>query len=241
MLLDDHWYVNERLARFYGLEPPPHGGFAKVPSVSADGRGRAGVLLHPFMLSRFAYADTSSPIHRGVFIVRNILGRSLEPPPDAVEPEPPEPGKVLTTRDRVAAQTSAATCQGCHAAINGVGFSLEHFDAVGRYRDTESDRPIDASGTSVDRDGHETSFSDARELAEFLADSPDCRTAFAEQLFHSAIKQPVDAFGATRAAELSEFFAAERLDIRRLLREIVVSSALQMRQLDPPADATASR
>lgn len=241
MLLDDHWYVNDRLARFYGLEPPLHGGFVKVPSVSADGRSRAGVLQHPFMLSRFAYADTSSPIHRGVFIVRTILGRSLKAPPDNVEPEPPDAGKAQTTRDRVAAQTSSATCQGCHAAINGVGFTLEHFDAVGRYRRTEAERPIDATGTYVDRAGRETRFTDALDLAEFLADSPDCRTAFTEQLFHYTIKQPIDAFGVQRSAELSELFAAERLGIRRLLREIVISSALQMRQLDPPTDATAAR
>ena len=241
MLLDDHWYVNDRLARFYGLEPPAHGCFEKVASVSADGQGRAGVLLHPFMLSRFAYADASSPIHRGVFIVRTILGRNLKAPPDNVELEPPEAGKAQTTRDRVATQTSAATCQGCHAAINGVGFSLEHFDAVGRYRAMEAHRPIDASGTYVDRDGHETVFSSAFDLAEFLADSPDCRTAFADQLFHFTIKQPSDAFGANRAAELSEFFSSEQLNIRRLLREIVVSSAVQMRQLDPPADSAVVR
>ena len=241
MLLDDHWYVNDRLARFYGIEPPSHDGFARVPSVSADGRSRAGVLQHPFMLSRFAYADTSSPIHRGVFIVRTILGRSLKAPPDNVEPEPPDARKAQTTRDRVAAQTSSATCQGCHAAINGVGFTLEHFDAVGRYRQTEAERPIDASGTYVDRAGRETRFTDALELAEFLADSPDCRTAFAEQLFHYTIKQPIDAFGVQRGAELSEFFATEQLGIRRLLREIVISSAVQMRQLDPPTEATAAR
>lgn len=241
MLLDDHWYVNDRLARFYGLEPPLHGGFEKVASVSADGTGRAGILLHPFMLSRFAYADTSSPIHRGVFIVRTILGRTLKAPPNNVELEPPDAAKARTTRDRVATQTSAAACQGCHAAINGVGFSLEHFDAVGRYRRTEAERPIDATGTYVDRDGRETGFASALDLAEFLADSPECRTAFAEQLFHHAIKQPIDAFGPTRGAELSDFFAAARLDIRRLLREIVVSSAVQMRQLDPPADSTAAR
>lgn len=241
LLLDDHWYVNNRLAAFYGLEPVPQGGFAKVPSVATDGQGRAGLLLHPFMLSRFAYADTSSPIHRGVFIVRTILGRSLKAPPDNVEPEPPDAEQAKTTRDRFAAQTSAATCQGCHAAINGVGFTLEHFDAVGRYRKTEGERPIDASGTYVDRDGHETSFTNALDLAEFLADSPECRTAFADQLFHHAIKQPSDAFGVNRAAELSELFVAEQLNIRRLLREIVISSAVQMQNLDSPTESTGAR
>lgn len=241
LLLDNHWYVNDRLARFYGLESPPPGGFAKVASVAADGQGRAGLLLHPFMLSRFAYVDTSSPIHRGVFIVRTILGRSLKAPPDNVEPEPPDAEQVKTTRDRVAAQTSAATCQGCHAAINGLGFTLEHFDAVGRYRKTESERPIDASGTYVDRDGRETRFANALDLAAFLADSPECRTAFADQLFHYTIKQPSDAFGANRAAELSELFVAKQLNMRLLLREIVISSAVQMKKLDSPNESTTAR
>jgi hypothetical protein len=82
---------------------------------------------------------------------------------------------------------------------------------------------------------------DTADLAAFLADSPECRTAFADQLFHYTIKQPSDAFGANRAAELSELFAAEQLNIRRLLREIVISSAEQMRTLDPPAEASAAR
>src|SRR5690606_14618936 len=118
---------------FYGLKPPPHGGFEKVADASSGGQGRGGVLLHPLMLSRFAYPDSSSPIHRGVFIVRNILGRSLKAPPDNVDPEPADADALETTRQRVAIQTGAASCQACHSAINGVGFSLEHFDAVGRF------------------------------------------------------------------------------------------------------------
>lgn len=234
LLLDDAWYVNDRLAKFYDVAPPADGGFEGFEKVSEDVEqgGRAGVLMHPLLLSRLAYGNASSPIHRGVFLSKTILGRTLKPPPEDVELEFPEAHGNLTTRELVARQTSPAVCQGCHIMINGLGFSLENFDAVGRFRQEERSLPIDSSGQYQDRLGRETKFQGARELVRFLADSPECRTAYIEQLFHYMVKQPVRAFGPQRSEELREYFARHDLNIRELLREIAVSSALDMRRLD---------
>ena len=84
-------------------------------------------------MASFAYTATSSPIHRGVFLARSVLGRSLRPPPEAVAPLPPDLHADLTTRERVTLQTKPEACQSCHGMINPLGFTLEHFDAVGRY------------------------------------------------------------------------------------------------------------
>ena len=98
LLLADSLYMNGRLAKFYGAEPPADGTFEKVFLQSDE---RAGVLTHPYLMAGYAYTSTSSPIHRGVFVARSVLGRSLRPPPEAVAPLPPDLHFDLTTRERV--------------------------------------------------------------------------------------------------------------------------------------------
>src|SRR5204863_230081 len=107
LLLSDTVYLNGTLAKFYGVELPVDADFQKV---SLDSSERAGVLTHPYLMSGFAYTATSSPIHRGVFIARSILGRGLRPPPEAVAPLPPDLHADLTTRVRVILQIKGDSC-----------------------------------------------------------------------------------------------------------------------------------
>src|SRR5205814_615880 len=141
---------------------------------------RAGVLTHPYLMSSFAYTGESSPIHRGVFLARGVLGVSLRPPPEAVAPLAPDLHPSLTTRERVGLQTRPAACMTCHGVINPLGFTLEHFDAVGRFRDRDHDKPINASGTYQTRDGKTVRLNGAAELGAFLARSPEVQSAFVE-------------------------------------------------------------
>src|SRR5690606_4492052 len=99
------------------------------------------------------YHDSTSPIHRGVFLMRYMLGRTIRPPMDAFSPLSPALHPEMTTRQRVELQTSPESCQVCHVKINGLGFTLEAFDAVGRPRDREGDKPIDPSGIYFTRAG----------------------------------------------------------------------------------------
>ena len=145
-------------------------------------------------MASFAYTATSSPIHRGVFIARSVLGRVLRPPPEAVAPLAADLHPDLTTRQRVTLQTKPESCQSCHGMINPLGFTLEHFDAVGRYRKEEKGRPIDATGSYETRAGEVVKFEGVRELAAFLAGSEETHTAFVQQLFHHLVKQPVRAY-----------------------------------------------
>ncbi len=227
LLLADSLYLNGRLAKFYAANLAADAPFEKVSLQSGE---RAGVLTHPYLMAGYAYTATSSPIHRGVFVARSVLGRSLRPPPEAVAPLPPELHADLTTRQRVTLQTEAQSCQSCHRMINPLGFAFEHFDAVGRYRDEEKGRPIDATGTYLTRTGDVIKFSDVRELAEFLSTSEETHEAFIEQLFHYLVKQPVLAYGPETLPELQRRFAQQEFNIRKLMVEIMVATALHGRQ-----------
>jgi cytochrome c553 len=234
LFLADTLYLNGRLARFYGADLPLDAPFQKVAPKTGE---RAGVLTHPYLLATFAYTGTSSPIHRGVFLVRGVLGRVLAPPPEAFTPLPPDLHPQLTTRERVALQTRPQACQSCHGMINPLGYTLEHFDAIGRYRDRENDRPIDATGLYQTRAGDLVSFAGIKDLAKFLAASEETHEAFVEHLFHHLVKQPVGAYGPRKAAELRQSFARNGYSVRKLMVEIVAESALPAREEKPAVPA----
>jgi hypothetical protein len=193
-------------------------------------------LTHPYLLASFAYTGSSSPIHRGVFLARSVLGLALRPPPEAFTPLAEDLHPTLTTRERVALQTRPAVCQGCHGVINPLGFTLEHFDAVGRFRQQDRDKPVDASGSYQTRGGETVTFAGVRDLAGFLAGSEEVHAAFAEQLFHHLVKQSVRAHGSRQLAELRESFARNGFSVRKLVVEAVTAAALTGREPDPTAD-----
>jgi hypothetical protein len=222
LLLADEVYLNGRLAQFYGADLPADAPFTKVV---LDPGQRAGVLTHPYLLAGFAYTATSSPIHRGVFIARSLLGRSLRPPPEAVSPLAPDLHPDLSTRERVTLQTSPQMCQACHNMINPLGFPLEPFDAVGRFRREEKGKLIDARGLYLTTSGKEHAFTGPRELAMFLAESDETHTAFVEQFFHYLVKQPIRAYGPDMPSELKKSFVEHDFSIRRLVVDIMAAAA----------------
>jgi mono/diheme cytochrome c family protein len=230
LLLEDDVYLNGRLAKFYGAELPEDAAFQKVQLNPKD---RAGVLTHPYVMAAFAHSSTSSPIHRGVFLARGVLGVTLRPPPEAFTPLAESLHPDLTTRQRVALQTKPQSCQTCHGVINPLGYTLEHFDAVGRYRDKDNDKPVDAAGVYQTRTGEEVKFDGARGLAEFLAGSEEVQTAFVEQLFRHLAKQPLRAYGPKAAAEMREAFAKNGFSIRKLMVEAATVAAMTGRETKP--------
>ena len=222
LLSSDEVYLNGRLALFYGHDLAENAPFQKVTWEEAT---RSGVLTHPYLMSHFAYTAASSPIHRGVFLMRSILGRSLRPPPEAIAPLAPDLHAGLSTRQRVELQTSPKACINCHSMINPLGFGLENFDAVGRFRTIEKDQRVDASGSYEAPEGEAQNYRGAHELGAILAASPEAHSAFVAQLFHHQVKQPIRAFGPQTRADLTSFFASNEFNIRKLLIEIVATSA----------------
>jgi hypothetical protein len=216
-------YLNGRLASLYGVPLPADAPFQKV---TLDPSERSGLLTHPYLLSRFAYLDTSSPIHRGVLIARNLLGRTLRPPPAAFAPLSPDLHPNMTTRQRVAMQTRPAPCNTCHDMINPLGFTLERFDAIGRLRQLENGQPIDATGIYLARNGKKVTFTGAKDLGLYLANSPEAQGAFIEKLFQHLVKQPVLAYGPETLPELKRSFTNNRYNIRKLMVDIMAVSVL---------------
>lgn len=223
LLKADDVYLNGRLAKVYGADLPADAPFTKV---KLDVGRRAGVLTHPYLLTTFAYTDHSSPIHRGVFVAKGLLGVGLKPPQEAFSPLAASAHPTLSTRERVALQTKGANCQSCHTVINPLGFTLEGFDAIGKVRATDNDKPVDTAGRYLTRTGEEKTFTGPIELANFIADSPEAHAAFAEQLFHHLIQQPVRAFGGNRSEELRDSFAKSGYSIRALAADIAAGAAL---------------
>jgi cytochrome c553 len=222
-LLADSLYLNGRLAKVYGADLPLDAPFQKVKRKAEE---CAGVLSHPYLMATFAYTGTSSPIHRGVFLARSVLGLSLRPPPEAFAPLAPDLHPKMTTRERILLQTKPQACQSCHGMINPLGFTLENFDAIGRYRNKEQGQPIDATGAYQTRTGNVVQFTGVRDLAKFLSGSEEVHEAFIEQLFHALVKQPMQAFGPRKLMELRRSFVENKFNIRKLMVEIVAESAL---------------
>lgn len=219
----DWSFTTARIADFYGEAWKPtdsetHGWHR----TAADPALRHGLLTHPYLMSGLAYHDSTSPIHRGVFLIRYMLGRTLRPPNEAFTPLSPALHPDLTTRERVALQTSPESCQVCHTKINGLGFALENYDAVGRFREIEREKRIDANGSYTDRADQQVKFEGAAALADYLAESPDAHRAFVSRAFQHFVKQPPAAFGAGTLDELTRKFVKSGYNVRELIIEIAV-------------------
>jgi mono/diheme cytochrome c family protein len=222
ILLGEKLFLNHRLGKFYGVEVPDDGQFHPV---SLAGGTRSGVITHPYLLTALSYHKSTSPIHRGVFIARNLLGRTLKAPPVAVAPLSEDFDPEMTTRQRVTHQTKEIACQSCHSVINPLGFSLENFDAVGRFRSEEKGTAIDANTVYESPDGKRIDIAGARQLAEFLAGDANAHRSFIVQIFRHVTKQPIEAYGAHKLDELLEIFEKSGYNVRQLLVEIAKTSA----------------
>ena len=220
LLLADFMFMNDRLAAFYGA--PPVGSpddFIKI--VYEPGR-RAGVITHPYLLSALAYHRSSSPIHRGVFLTRRVLGRALKPPPMAIVFMDAKFDPTLTMREKVTELTKSDTCQTCHSIINPLGFCLENFDAVGRFRWQDKDQPVDARADYTTPTGGKVELAGARDLAEYAVHDSEAQRGFVQQLFQYLVKQPAPAFGPTILDQLREQFAERDCSVPNLTAEIAV-------------------
>lgn len=222
LLLSDDLFVNERLAKFYGIQTDTQHDFVKV---KLDPKQRSGVVTHPYLLAAFSYQKSTSPIHRGVFLTRKIVGRALKQPPIAVAFEDAKFSPHLSMREKVTELTKSQTCQTCHSVINPLGFSLELYDAVGRFRTTDNGKKLDAVAEYVTDDGEKVKLTGARDIAEFAVNNDLAQNGFIEQLFHQVVKQPIMAYGPDVITRLRESFTASGYNIQKLLVEISTLAA----------------
>lgn len=168
-------FVNNVTAPIYGVS----GSFtAALQKVDLNPAQRAGLFTQIGFLATHAYSNQSSPIHRGVYILRNVLcGQLQDPPPDIPDLPPLQP--TQTTRQQVHMHTAPGACMGCHhLAINPIGYGFEHYDAVGAYRTTENGATIDASGMLTGTVSG-TPFNDGVSASAAIAAAPEARNCYA--------------------------------------------------------------
>jgi hypothetical protein len=147
LLSADYTFVNERLARHYGL-PNIYGDQFRRVAVRDD--YRRGLLGHGSILALNSYANRTSPVTRGKYVLTNILGTPPPEPPPNVPPLDEKPGKPLTMRERMEAHRESPACASCHKLMDPIGLALENFDGIGRWRTTDAGVRIDPSSTLWD-------------------------------------------------------------------------------------------
>jgi hypothetical protein len=141
----NYTFVNERLARFYGI-PNVYGNHFRRVSLPDD--RRAGLLGQGSILLVTSYADRTSPVQRGKWLLMNVLGTPPPDPPPGVPPFPENTGaEPKSVRERLEMHRSNPVCASCHAQMDPLGFALENFDAIGKWRSMDETTPINASGT----------------------------------------------------------------------------------------------
>ncbi len=222
LLTADYTLLDGAAARHYGL-PAPASDWDKVPY--GDGR-RAGLLGHASILASTAHSDQSSPIQRGLFVRRALLCEPLPPPPPNAGGVPPvDPG--ATTRERFRMHTASEFCRSCHQYIDPVGFGFERFDAVGRWRETENGRPIDASGDMTDVEqlgaGTHAPFDGLPQLARTIADSRAAKACFAKKAHEFAHGASLTAGDTCTLEPVLARFAESNWDLRELLVAIALA------------------
>jgi len=193
LLRANYTFVNERLAKHYGI-PNVYGSRFRRVTFGDDGV-RGGLLRQGSILTVTSYATRTSPVIRGKWILSNILGIPPPPPPPVVPSlkENGGIGKTLSMRERMAEHRANPACSGCHKLMDPVGFSLENYDALGRWRTVEEGKPIDASGGLPDG----SKFEGVSGLQQALLSRPELFVStFSEKLLTYALGRGVEYYDA---------------------------------------------
>ena len=228
LLAADYTFVNERLARHYGI---PHVYGAHFRRVSTKGHPmRGGLLGQGSMLTAQSLSTRTSPVKRGIWILENILGTvPPDPPPDVPALEPPsDDGGAASMREAMERHRANPTCAACHRLMDPLGLSLENFDAVGRWREVNaSNAPIDASGELPDG----TRFSGVAELKQVLLAHQDqfVRT-MTEKLLTYALGRGLEHTDAPAVRRITRAAAVEDHRFSALVLGIVRSLPFQARR-----------
>ncbi len=228
-------YLNERLARHYGIPGVSGPAFRRV---DLTGSPRAGVLTHASVLTVSSYATRTSPVLRGKWILENLLNAPPpEPPPDVPNLDEKAIGTEVSLRAQLEEHRRNAICASCHRKMDPLGFGLENFDAVGAWRTMDGNFPIDASGSLPDGE----TFAGPEELRQILREQRD---AFARgvtaKLLTYALGRGLERYDAKTVRTIAVRLPAQDYRFTALVLEIVRSLPFQHRRPAATASARAS-
>jgi hypothetical protein len=224
----DYTFVNESLARHYGIPGVQGDRFQRV---SLAGTPRGGILTQASILTITSHPTRTSPVKRGKWILDTILGAPPSPPPPGFDNlnESQERATATTLRLRMEQHRANPECRSCHGRIDPLGFGLENFDAVGRWRTQEADSPIDASGRLPEGQ----SFQGPAELRSYLKTRQDAFTrCLAEKLLTYALARGLDETDTCELNEISRSLARNDYRFSALVLAIVQSQPFQMRRAE---------
>jgi hypothetical protein len=226
LLQADYTYLNERLGKHYGV---PHVYGSRFRRVTLDPSShRGGLLRHASVLTVTSYATRTSPVIRGNWVLKNLIGSPPPPPPDNVPAlEDNTVGAALSVRERLAQHRANPACASCHNLMDPVGFALENFDAVGRWRELEEGQPVDASGALPD--GSE--FAGPSGLEQALLNRPEwfVRT-ITEKLLTFALGRGVEYYDAPAVRGILRRAKNDDYRFSSLIMGIVHSEPFQKRK-----------
>jgi mono/diheme cytochrome c family protein len=231
-LLDaDYTFVNERLARHYGIPGVYGSRFRRV--TLPDHNQRGGLLAQGAILVTTSYPDRTSPVLRGKWLLNNIFGLPIPPPPPGVNTAlETKPGAApKTIRERLAQHRTNPTCNSCHSVIDPLGFTLENFDVIGGWRATdEAGKPVDATGTTASG----VKIEGLAGLRKMLLDDPEQfpRTV-AEKLMAYALGRRLEYYDRPSVRKIVRDAAANQYRWSSIILGIVQSPAFQMRAPHP--------
>ena len=236
LLTADYTFVNERLAKHYGM-PGIYGSHFRRVALPPDSP-RGGLLGHGSILAVTGYATRTSPVVRGKWVLENLLGTPPPPPPPNVPPLSEEKSDaVLSMRERMVEHRRNPVCAACHALMDPVGLSLENFDAIGRWRTlTDGFAPIDASGSLPDG----TTFDGVAGLRQALVSRADqfVRT-LTERLLTYGLGRAVEHYDQPAVRAIERAAAGDDYRFSSIVLGIVNSTPFQMRR-PPTGDAPAA-
>ena len=219
-------FLNERLADHYGVQGIYGNHFRKV---SLDGHKRGGLLGHGSLMTVTSYPNRTSVVLRGKFVLDNLLGSPPpEPPPNvpALE-ESSQTGKQLTMREAMAQHRENPACRVCHAAMDPIGFSLENYDAVGKWRDMFAGVDVDASGLLPDG----AAFNGRKGLENLILDRPtDFVATVTEKLLTYALGRGVEYYDMPTVRSIVRKSEQEDFSWSSLILGVVKSAPFQMRR-----------
>jgi Protein of unknown function (DUF1592)/Protein of unknown function (DUF1588)/Protein of unknown function (DUF1587)/Protein of unknown function (DUF1585)/Protein of unknown function (DUF1595)/Planctomycete cytochrome C len=224
----DYTYLNERLARFYGVADVQGPEFRKV--LFAHDAQRGGLLTQASVLTISSYANRTSPVLRGKWVLENLVGAPPPPPPpDVPNLDEAKIGTTSSMREQLEQHRKNATCASCHARMDPLGFGLENFDAVGAWRTKDGEFPINAVGTLPDG----RSFTGPQGLKSILKAQPDAFTeCLTRKMLIYALGRGLETSDDVPVKEIVRKVAADNYRISSLILGIVNSQPFQKRRGD---------
>lgn len=216
----EYTFVNQALADHYGIAYPGPSGFQKVPVPPGEKRG--GIFGHASLLSVLAHVSSSSPTVRGKFVQERIMCFSIPPPPPGVVTDLPSTEQAKTMRERLALHQTEPLCASCHLVMDPIGFGLENYDGVGKFRTLDNGEPIDALS---DLDGEP--FEGALQLGQLLRERPRFSYCSVANLYRHATGHVEVPGESAHLLEVDAAFVAAEYRFKAALVELVASRAFR--------------